>query len=136
MQPGAATNRSKLTGSKASEVRIELGDMGGSDGNAAYYQDTEENVAFRQEFEDRKRKQDHVLEEIESGVGRLGDIATDMGQELTKQDKLLDEVEGNVRPAPVCVHCNVLVSDLVNEADAFATEQAGRCAAQSEPTRC
>ena len=97
MQPGAANARGKLGVAKQSEVRIELGDMGGSNGDAAYYQDTEENVAFRSEFEDRKRKQDVVLDEIEAGVGRMGDIATDMGQELNKQDKLMDEVETNVR---------------------------------------
>lgn len=97
MQPGAANARGKLGVAKQSEVRIEMGDMGGSNGDAAYYQDTEENVAFRNEYEERKQKQDLVLDEIEAGVGRMGDIATDMGQELHKQDKLMDEVETNVR---------------------------------------
>jgi hypothetical protein len=101
VQPGAAAARGKL-GAKREEVRIELGDMGGSNGDTAYYQDTEENMGFRQEFEDRKAKQDLVLDEIERGVGRMGDIATDMGQELTKQDKLMDEVETNVRPCASC----------------------------------
>lgn len=98
VQPGAAQGkRGMFGGTKPGEVRIEMGDMGGSNGDAAYYQDTEENAAFRQEFEDRKVKQDAVLDEIERGVGRMGDIATDMGQELGKQDKLMDEVEGQVR---------------------------------------
>ena len=102
---------------KPGEVRIELGDMGGSDGDAAFYQDTEENQAFRQEFEDRKVKQDVVLDEIERGVGRLGDIATDMGQELNKQDKLMDEVEANVRSRCLqklatwcCLRCLLVLS--------------------------
>ena len=96
-------------GAKPGEVRVEMGDMGGSNGDAAYYQDTEENAAFRQEFEDRKVKQDEVLDEIERGVGRMGDIATDMGQELQKQDRLLDEVEGQVRGFSLFVSCFCLV---------------------------
>jgi hypothetical protein len=98
LQPGQSQlpKRSMLGKSGAGEVRIELGDMGGANGDAAYYQDTEENVAFRKEFEQRKLKQDEALDEIEVGVSRLGNIATDMGQELNKQDKLFDEVEAQV----------------------------------------
>lgn len=96
LQPGAKPKKGVFGSSaKAEEVRIELGDMGGADGDD-YYADTEENRAFRAEFEQRKAKQDEVLDDIEQGVGRLGDIATDMGQELTKQDQLIDEVEAQV----------------------------------------
>jgi hypothetical protein len=98
LQPGQAQlpKRSFLGGAKGGEVRIELGEMGGGTGDADYYKDTEENATFRQEFEQRKVKQDEHLDEIEQGVDRLGNIATDMGQELNKQDKLLDEVEAQV----------------------------------------
>jgi hypothetical protein len=96
VQPGSQPKRGMFGGVPKAEVRIEMGDMGGSNGDAAYYEDTEENVAFRNEFETRKAKQDEVLDEIEKGVGRMGDIATDMGQELNKQDKLMDEVEAQV----------------------------------------
>jgi hypothetical protein len=76
------------------EVRLEMGQL--SD-DKDYYAATEENQAFQTEFDQRKVKQDQVLDEIERGLGNLQNIATDVGGELNKQDILLDEMDDRVR---------------------------------------
>lgn len=53
-----------------------------------------------QEFQARKARQDGVLDDIEAGLGNLQNIAKDMGNEMQKQDILVDEIDTNVRPPP------------------------------------
>jgi hypothetical protein len=65
-------------------------------GDSSYYQETDENRAFRQAFEERIVKQDDDLDFIEKGLGNLQNIATDMGAEVNKQDILLDQIEEQV----------------------------------------
>jgi hypothetical protein len=104
MQPGTGAAGRGFFGASTSnekphEVRLEMGQL--SD-DAGYYAATEENQAFQSEFEQRKVKQDQVLDEIERGLGNLQNIATDVGGELNKQDVLLDEMDERVRMLPRC----------------------------------
>lgn len=68
-------------------------------GGDGYYDETEENKAFQQEWEQRKAKQDEDLDVIEQGLGNLQNIAQDMGAEMNKQDVLLDEIDTQARLA-------------------------------------
>ena len=84
-----------------SEVQVDLDEV---NGDRDHYMGTEENQAFRQEFEQRKAAQDEDLDFIEKGLGNLQNIAQDMGAELNKQDVLLDEIDKGVRTSICSVH--------------------------------
>jgi len=49
-----------------------------------------------QEWEVSKARQDRQLENIEQGLGTLGEIATAMGENLNHQDVLIDQVNEKV----------------------------------------
>jgi hypothetical protein len=51
-----------------------------------------------QEWEVSKLKQDKALNNIERGLGTLGEMATAMGENLDHQDVLVDAVGEKVRP--------------------------------------
>lgn len=57
-----------------------------------YFDQTEESAKFRQEWEISKGKQDKSLDNIERGLGTLGEMATAMGENLDHQDVLIDAV--------------------------------------------
>lgn len=53
-----------------------------------------------QEWQISKTKQDRQLENIEKGLGTLGEVALAMDENLKHQDVLLDAIEEKVPPAP------------------------------------
>mmetsp|Transcript_7729 Transcript_7729/g.27161 ORF Transcript_7729/g.27161 Transcript_7729/m.27161 type:complete len:286 (-) Transcript_7729:148-1005(-) len=54
---------------------------------------TEQSLAFREEFEEAKRRQDVGLDEISKGLGVLKNIAGQMDEEITRQQPLINEME-------------------------------------------
>lgn len=100
LQPGAQQQKRPMFGGLGSSSRqyadIQV-DLSQVNGDGEHYMETDENRAFRQEFEQHKVAQDDDLEFIEKGLGNLQNIAQDMGAEINKQDVLIDEIETGVR---------------------------------------
>ena len=65
--------------------------------DTSQYETTEESRAFRQEYEQRRGKQDVALDEISKGLSTLKTIGEELGEELNKQQPLVDSVEDKVR---------------------------------------
>ncbi|CAM6023685.1 unnamed protein product [Sphagnum balticum] len=61
-----------------------------------HYEQTEESLALRQEYEMRRAKQDEGLDIIAAGLTTLKDMAGDINEELDKQMPLIDEVDTKV----------------------------------------
>lgn len=84
-------------GSKANPVFINTeGASGGMHSNPLYYQHTEQTQAFEKEWEASKVKQDQQLGRIEVGVDELGDMARNIGEELDRQNPVIDDIENQI----------------------------------------
>mmetsp|Transcript_13783 Transcript_13783/g.50184 ORF Transcript_13783/g.50184 Transcript_13783/m.50184 type:complete len:274 (-) Transcript_13783:188-1009(-) len=64
--------------------------------DSTQYETTEESRAFRQEYEQRRDKQDIALAEISNGLSTLKTIGEEMGEELDRQQPLVDSIEDKV----------------------------------------
>ncbi|CAK9195372.1 unnamed protein product [Sphagnum jensenii] len=64
-----------------------------------HYEQTEESLGFKQEYEARRAKQDEGLDVIAAGLTTLKDMAGDINEELNKQMPLIDEVDTKVDKA-------------------------------------
>ena len=61
---------------------------------------TEESRAFRAEADVAAERQEEGLEEISKGLHTLKGLAGDMGEELKKQDPLIDAIDHKVHSIP------------------------------------
>eukprot|EP00246_Nothoceros_aenigmaticus_P005567 TRINITY_DN17734_c0_g1_i1.p1 TRINITY_DN17734_c0_g1~~TRINITY_DN17734_c0_g1_i1.p1 ORF type:complete len:267 (+),score=71.45 TRINITY_DN17734_c0_g1_i1:168-968(+) len=84
-------------GGTRSEIRMDS--VNPEDFNASHYEQTEESDNFRQEYEDRRRKQDQNLDVIAEGLATMRNLAGDMNEELDKQNVLLEEIDTKVDKA-------------------------------------
>ena len=57
---------------------------------------TDESRAFRQEYEDGKRKQDSKLDAIGKGVTQLKNLAIGIHEEMQKQDPMMEVIDDKV----------------------------------------
>eukprot|EP00197_Chlamydomonas_leiostraca_P001729 CAMPEP_0202887098 /NCGR_PEP_ID=MMETSP1391-20130828/42508_1 /ASSEMBLY_ACC=CAM_ASM_000867 /TAXON_ID=1034604 /ORGANISM="Chlamydomonas leiostraca, Strain SAG 11-49" /LENGTH=275 /DNA_ID=CAMNT_0049570375 /DNA_START=202 /DNA_END=1029 /DNA_ORIENTATION=- len=83
-------------GSKDNPLVLDVEGKGGSSKMAAnplYYQHTDETQGFEKAWEVSKDKQDKVLGRIELGVDRLKEIATNVQEEIDKQNPVIDDIE-------------------------------------------
>lgn len=62
----------------------------------ALYSHTEETLEFKNEWEVAKARQDERLEGIEKGIGTLKELGIAMGEEVQRQDVLIDEVDAKM----------------------------------------
>ncbi|XP_047264138.1 syntaxin-71-like [Capsicum annuum] len=74
-----------------------------------YYEQTDEAIHFRLEYEMRKMKQDEGLNVISEGLDILKNLAHDMNEELDRQVSLIDEIDTKVDKAS-----RQLASDIKN----------------------
>ncbi|XP_024379243.1 syntaxin-71 isoform X4 [Physcomitrium patens] len=58
-----------------------------------------ESKGFQEEFETRRKKQDEGFMAIEQGLNTLKDMAQDIGEELNKQEQLVDEADSKIDKA-------------------------------------
>ncbi|GFR50199.1 hypothetical protein Agub_g12367 [Astrephomene gubernaculifera] len=58
-----------------------------------YYAHTESTQKFEKEWEETKKQQDKKLDMIEQGVGELGDMARNIGEEFDRQAPMIDDIE-------------------------------------------
>lgn len=98
---GVTAGRRGAWGGKAggtrSEIRIDS--INPDDFNTVHFEQTAESNNFRQEYEDRRRKQDQSLDVIADGLSTIRNLAEDMNEELDKQSVLLDEIDTKVDKA-------------------------------------
>ena len=57
---------------------------------------TDESRAFRQEFEDTKKKQDKGLDEISKGLRVLRNLGGEMDDEVKRQAPVMDAIENKM----------------------------------------
>lgn len=96
---GTATTRRPYknlgtAGGKDKAVAIELpllGQKGVS--NPLYYEHTDETRKFEEEWQKAQVRQNQALDRIGVGVGQLGDMARGMGEELDKQNPVMNEID-------------------------------------------
>ncbi|XP_047335258.1 syntaxin-71-like [Impatiens glandulifera] len=101
------------TGS-ASRTEIKFDSAGRFDDE--YFQQTEENSQFRNEYEMRKIRQDQGLEVISEGLDTLKNMAHDMNEELDRQVPLMDEIDTKVDKASSDLkNTNVRLKDTVTQ---------------------
>ncbi|KMT20439.1 hypothetical protein BVRB_1g004330 [Beta vulgaris subsp. vulgaris] len=81
-----------------------------------YFQQSEESVQFKQEYEMRKMKQDEGLDFIAEGLDTLKDMAEAMNEELDRQEPLMDEMDTKAdRAASDLKSTNVRLKDTLNQ---------------------
>jgi len=94
----AAPQDPKGKGLAGLDVRIDhLQSHEGRD--ASYFQRTETSTAFRDEYERHKQQTDADLDDISLGLNALKEIAGSMGEELHKQEDLVDVMESKADTA-------------------------------------
>ncbi|KAG2431673.1 hypothetical protein HYH02_013250 [Chlamydomonas schloesseri] len=85
--------RNYQKGKKAEAVYIN-GEFESNPANQdGYYAHTEATQAFEKEWAEAKKKQDQQLDRIEAGVVTLGDMARNIGEEVDRQNPIIDDIE-------------------------------------------
>lgn len=85
--------RTYVKGKKGPGVFINGGEEGAPHNQEGYYSHTEATQQFEKEWDVAKKAQDKRLERIEAGVVELGDMARNIGEELDRQNPVIDDIE-------------------------------------------
>uniref|UniRef100_A0A7S0WX34 t-SNARE coiled-coil homology domain-containing protein n=1 Tax=Chlamydomonas leiostraca TaxID=1034604 RepID=A0A7S0WX34_9CHLO len=84
-------------GSKSNPVVLDVEGKGGKmTSNPLYYQHTDQTQTFEKAWESSKVRQDQVLERIDRGVSRLGEIARNVQEEVDRQNPIIDDIEAQM----------------------------------------
>ncbi|KAG9441423.1 hypothetical protein H6P81_017277 [Aristolochia fimbriata] len=81
-----------------------------------FFHQSEESSQFRQEYDERRKKQDQGLEIISDGLDVLKNLAHDMNEELDRQVPLIDEIDSKVDKANADLkNANVRLKQTINQ---------------------
>ncbi|CAN1805463.1 SYP71 [Linum perenne] len=112
----AAAKQTGGWGPSASHTEIKFDSVVGGRFDDEYFQESEHSNQFRQEYETRKKKQDHGLEMISEGLDNLKNMAHDMNEEMDRQAPLADEIDAKVdKAASDLKNTNVRLKDTVTQ---------------------
>mmetsp|Transcript_33638 Transcript_33638/g.79844 ORF Transcript_33638/g.79844 Transcript_33638/m.79844 type:complete len:286 (-) Transcript_33638:56-913(-) len=91
LRPSSST--ATTSGGRQKEVIIGGFDSDNTFHNPSYYEQTDESQGFRQTWDTAREKQDKTLDEIAERLGQLKEMGEAMGEELDRQDPLVNNLE-------------------------------------------